>query len=421
MKHKVDIKHIAFGFYFISILIQVAIVYNSTGIQPPDSDYFFHESEALRVLSTGNLYPDGTSPFVVAPGYINLLAVFLFVFGRIKSILYLNILLGMLCTLSIYKLAQNFLNQTSAYISLIFFSLYINNWGFNLYLNTDIPYLALGYFILLLYISYDNPWLLFLAGIILAIANWIRPFLPVFTITLFAVAFFLKEYKWYKSILYIFSGLILGLLIIGSIHKITFGQFLFQSTSGGWNLYMSANDLADGTCSGTVFEAACKIFPENQDMTYKEKDKYMFNVALDWIKKNPIKYLSFLPRKIIKLYAIDATGISILAGEYSSGYDGNIYKFLKKFPNYELYEWLIIYNQSFYIIILLLFIFSSIKLIMHKNRFGMIMLLYFLSYSAYVLIVNVQPRYHAPMIPLFIMFASYSVYLITSPTISNKI
>ena len=112
-------KRILIFVILIFIAIQGLIVTLMEVEQFSDSAVYF--KSAQNAIEAGKLYPlenDLTNSVIVAPGWVNLIAL-LIVFGSIKSILYCNIILNTIILGELYYISQ--ISVESAIICLTLF------------------------------------------------------------------------------------------------------------------------------------------------------------------------------------------------------------------------------------------------------------------------------------------------------------
>jgi hypothetical protein len=210
----------------------------------------------------------------------------------------------------------------------------------------------------------------------------------------------------------LFFGLIMAILTIGFSSYISSSHFEFQSTTAGVNLIMGANDDANGTYMTEVFKMGKLGYLENRkQLTYRQKDSIWQKRAFDWIKTNPINYIKLVPKKLFYMYAHDCSWMSPLYGdmEYGAVYSDNIKSPIKYFPNLNRFKWTMVWNQLNYGMILTLGLLGFIKIIIKKHNFGIILGFLLILGTGYTIITMAIARYHAPFIPILIIFSSFFI------------
>jgi hypothetical protein len=291
-------------------------------------------------------------------------------------------------------------------------SIYVTNYGIVLYSGTEIPFMFLT--VLSLFLAFQKkPYSLFCSGILLAIANWIRPFLPVYLIVIILIILlsrFKIVYK-LKLISAHFIGILITILIIGLLSYKNSGFFIFQSTTGGVNLIMGANDKADGSYNTEVFKKG-NLGYIVKEISFAQRDSLLKSYAVNWIKMNPIKYLLLAPKKIFYLYAHDFYAMNPLSGNMKNVVESKEYilKLFSSFPHFNTFQFLMLENQLFYI---LLFIFCLLGIYYSLNQknsnLNLICLIWILG-TCFTIITVGGARYHYPYMPYVLALASFAIY-----------
>ncbi len=279
---------------------------------------------------------------------------------------------------------------------------------------------SIYFYILKNKLSYFNSGLLLAASIAVRPTGWV----------LFIVYFIIFVYHLYKrfpisKFILIFSGTAIFILSFGFIVKSNFGRFEFQSTTGPVNLIQGANDDATGSYNDKVFEKGNIGYIENiNSLTYYQREKIWKERSVKWISEHPFKWISFLPIKLAALYAWDDTAISSLLQFPKL----NFYQAVKSIftktsvnKNWDdatltrkmIYFAFQIYNQLFYILVLLLFILFLFKYykIIFKEEILFILFLFIIFGTGLTLITVGIPRYKYNFFIMMIIF--------TSPFIDN--
>lgn len=126
----------------------------------------------------------------------------------------------------------------------ILFCLLNTFWSEVVQLRTEIPFNAFAFAGLAVLFT-DKKWSYPVAGLLLALANWIRPIALAFLIA--AVCVVLLRNKKISHIATLVAGYAAAIVLIGSISLISSGHFVYQATTFGYNLIMSAYN--DDVCS----------------------------------------------------------------------------------------------------------------------------------------------------------------------------
>jgi hypothetical protein len=279
---------------------------------------------------------------------------------------------------------------------------------------TELPYTALVFLGLALIFSRKKYNILF-AGIVLALSNWIRPLTIAF---LLGGVMYLLLSKNRKLIFALVGCYILLIVLIGITSYIHTGYFIYQSTTSGYNLVMGANDDADGSFDATCFQEGKIAYlpPEISDtMTFAEKDNYYKRIAIDWILRNPIKWLLLFPRKIFYMYGTEEfysrllfsnDAIKVSHAEYIISMPNRIFSGKANFTDFYM-----IYSQITYMTILIGFVICIIFEVKRRGyaKFMPLIAVFFIG-SSITLVVVGGARYHVPFEPILIIFAAMAYF-----------
>ena len=90
-------------------------------------------------------------------------------------------------------------------------------------------------------------------------------------------------------------------------NKANTGYFVTSSTTGGYNLIMTANDRALPRPEFSIFSDSTNIayVPNREKLTFAEKDSIYKDRAIGWIAAHPVKYVILYVVKIGWLWSGD--------------------------------------------------------------------------------------------------------------------
>ena len=388
------------------------ILFNADQIE--DSERY--RGWAITIAESNSFYPDETfeyEQYIANPGFINYLSLFYKISDNDKLPIAGNILLILIMAGCIYYIALKlFKNKTIAWLSLILLGLFPTFIGEALNLRSEILFTTIAYGAVAIVLS-DNRRKYIFCGVLLALANWVRPLGLVFLLSIMLYMLITKE----KLINYIklLSSIIIVVLLIGTASYFSSGHFLFQSSTAGINFIMGANDDADGSYNRDVFNEGNEGYIENSDLiSYSDKDEFWMDKSIKWIKENPGEYLALIPAKIYYMYAIDTYAFSSFYSnkvktsgkEYITPLVKNIIQL--KLNELTWVDFVVMINQSLYMAYLLLMVISVIMMLIKKqNLRQVVFLMSIVILGTGMTIVTVGgARYHYPYLPiLFIMSA----------------
>jgi hypothetical protein len=365
---------------------------------------------ATDCFNNGKWYPNEDylhSSYIWAPGLINLLIFQLKVFGTLKVNFFFNLLMNIGILWNVYLLAKRFFNQRTAYLSVTLFCWLFSNILIVLPVATEIPFLFLSLSAFNLFLT-RKGWALILAGILFALANWIRPLVVVF---LFVVLLWmlLKKYS-LRHYVQLLLPFILLIFSIGWMANKQFGHFVTQSTTSGVNLIMTCNDRAYGGVATSLLAdstSTCYI-KDAKKYTFKEINSIYMKRSINWMKEHPVKTVALYAIKIPGLYIEDSwPERRVLAG--GSGFvdkavhgSANHMDIVNRIIN-------MLVKSIVYYIVMILFLISIIKyrkdLLTDKGYVVLILLLGTLATCVF----SVGPAYHYPYLFAAIIWASYYI------------
>lgn len=398
-------KKFSFIIFIVSLLIEVLYVTVNSADQV-SQDACTHYQMASYSIEHGWYFfsnPDWIYYlYNSTPGWINHMIWIMSLGFGLKGVLYLNVLFNLGIGILLYKLADFFLNERVAAISLILFALY-PTWIISPRIaNSEIPYLF--YMMLGMWLLFKDKWYWIMgAGVCIVMANWIRPFLPV--LILFSVIILYSQHRFsWKPYAYLGVGIIIPILIIGGVTYRIVGHFEYQSLTQGVNMIMCAWDGATGGFTQEVFEKGNIGYIENaSQVPYWEKNAFWVSQAFNWIYEHPVEWLSLLPKRIVMLYWSDTF--------YFVNYDKTctIENIIESFPNESVYGWLFIVNHVYYYLLMLLSICGFIYGCIKRNMIIFLILLFVLASTAITVLAPGINRYHMVLMPFFIMVAAFYI------------
>ena len=394
-----NIKTIALILLLIWLISQIIYIIFYWG-EPQYSDAKTYQNLAFQCYNNHIWYPSinhiNIDSYIFNPGYVNWLLLQLRIFKTLNIIPITNILLNCILLYSIFNITKKLTNQTTAYYTIVLFCLMYSNITISAATMSDLPFACLIYLSLML--SIKNSKYIILAGILMALANYVRPLIILFIIPLI-IYMIVNHYKFKHYCIY-FCSMVITLLIIASFNYKLNGNFIISSSTGGVNLIMGANDDMTGTYCDTVFEKG-KIGYINplDNLNVFEKDQFWKSQALSWIKENIGKYIIYAPAKLIRLWGGDDYQDLALK-------DSNIHNK----PNLMIRLTKLVYKSFIYYLALTLFILYLLKF---KNQLwsnkGLYLIPIILVSGMHMLLYGGM-RYHYPFIPIIIMYASMYLF-----------
>ncbi|MDR2627465.1 MAG: hypothetical protein LBC40_05480, partial [Dysgonamonadaceae bacterium] len=289
------------------ILGQIGLIIYFWG-KPQGSDPGVYMRWARECFEAGKWYPMDKhvySSYICTGGLINFMILQLKLFGTLNVNMIFNLLMNIAIATEIYFLGNRFFSKKTASYAVIIWCFLYSNLMVVVSAGTEIPFLflALSAFCLCL-----HPRMLFIAaaGVLLALANWIRPLASVFLAGII-IYMLLKKYEW-KHYLCLLVFLVTVVFTIGKATEKQIGYFVYQSTTFGVNLITTANDRAYGGNATSLFrDSTSTAFIEHlENYTFMQRDSIWRARSFQWISAHPARYGMLYLKKLAGLYVEDS-------------------------------------------------------------------------------------------------------------------
>jgi hypothetical protein len=301
---------------------------------------------------------------------------------------------------AIFEIAKKLFNIRIAYISTILFCLIYSNAVIVVGNRTEIPFV---FFLLAAFANIKHRWHnVLIAGLLMSIAEWYRPLMPVFIPGLLLYMYYKKFEKKYYVVF--FLSLVIGVSCIGLFNKVQTGTFFIHPSTGGANLFMTANDKAYGGTATHLLSDTDVVGTIPKEYNALQRDSVYKELAVNWIKENPVKYSTLYIKKIFGLYIEDSWPDRAIM--HSSG-KLSIYVTDKDYKNLIGMASLMFLKSFVYYLVIFLFIYSVYKnrrdIISTKGSILITLVLGTLATCIYV----VSPTYHYPYMYAIVIWASF--------------
>lgn len=292
-----------YGTMLLWLVVQILMVVLYWG-KPQYSDAHSYISLASQCYNSGGWYPTDiqidNDSYLFNPGYVNFLIVELKLFGSFLYHGIIGILLNGLLLLSIRSVIKNLLNSEAADYATILFCIMFSN------MIAPVPVMSDLFFTCLLFASLalirKNNWWLALSALIMCCANYTRPLLCVFALAIL-LYMLMQHFGWKRIAIYCVSYVVFSCALNAVVSHNTAAKDASGSTLG-INLIMGANDSMNGTVNNVVFEEGNIGYVAENTNVY-QKDSIWRNHAISWIVEHPVKYVSYIPVKLARLWWAD--------------------------------------------------------------------------------------------------------------------
>ena len=408
----------------VMIAAQIIMIIRFNGQQVSDGHWF--TKKALFCAENGLWYPSAehiSSRYFSANGLINLMALLFRLGAGLRTIYVINALLVQVmlwsCVFIVYRVARS-VGFCCRFI--VLFCLLNTMWGYVVIVNTEIMFNALAFLGIALLFS-EKRLASVACGLLLALANWVRPLGLIFLLGSLLVLVYRK--KTVKHFVGVIAGFCAVVAVIGCVSLRSGGYFVYQATTSGINLIQTANDDADGSYMDEVFnEGKAGYIPEDQqkEMTFKDFDRVYRERGLDWIRQHPFKYLSQIPRKLFLLYATETySGNAYFNNEVVTSGKEYIIDVVRKIMGradepLAFGDILVVADQAWYSLIMVLALIGLVRSLMNnKWRFLLPFVFIAVMGTGVAMILISGARYHFPYLPIFIMSAAFAIGEIKKP------
>ena len=398
--------------WLILVGAQIYMLVTFTGEQISDAAGYLggaveHAAAGLWYPSAGDIHHQ----YFHGNGYVNLLILTLRFTKDIRVMFAYNILFCQIMLFSGLYITEKLLkNADTVALFAVFFCLLNTFWSETTHLRAEYPFTALAFLSFALLFARRD--LGFLAGIVMALANWVRPLGLAFMVG--AVLIRVYQGRGIRSIVKLLLGFGLTVGLIGLITYFYCGHFVYQATTLGYNLIMSAHDHADGS----FMDMSPYIsIPEElaATMIYKDYDAFYIQASLDWILKNPGKYLGQIPAKLFYLFATETySGSTFFNNEFSTAGMDYIQRLLGRITGsngeaFTFADLLICLDQLWYMLIMVLAAAGLVLCVKRRQwRAFLPLFMALLGGTAITVLVVGNARYHFPYYPIFFLLAAYA-------------
>lgn len=373
----------------------------------PDAQGYEHHAiacykECSTYPSISNLY----DTYIQAPGLVNVLIPVYAVFHSVRPFFFLNLAMNVAILFEIVFIGRTFFSERVGRLSGVVYALFLSNIFAPTNLCSEVLYLflSLSAFCLSLKNKVTNQ---IFAGLLYALAYTVRPLVLAFVVASIIYHYVARVKKFQPVFLVLSFVLLLGGIAIYNNDKI--GTPLISSSTGGYNLLMTANDHAIPTPNHSIFYDKDGIaHPQIAGhYTFYEKNDLWKREAVSWIKQHPAKYSLLCLERVGVMFNKDVWSVPSLMGDL----DNPDYAIKSGSTSKMLLCQLIRMGYSLWYYIILLFfvvsLFKNRKLIFTKK--GIMLVILVLGVGGTCLF-PMEHRYHYPYIFIIAIWAS--VYIV---------
>lgn len=401
------------AYYIICIftILQLLILHTFGYTPYPDSEgYTFLAKECIEAGYIVYPIPSLDYPFIWNLGAINAVVFSLKLFSSVTPLLYLYAFFKGITVLLFYLFTKKITCVHTALTALIIYVTYPANYGECTSLLSELPFV---FFVFLAVWLITNKEKNFTGGMVLAIANTIRPMGLVF-IAAYIVWFLCKRSSARKKIAHLLAGYSFVILSIGAFNYVRSGYFFYQTVTGWMALmqYSWDNDM-DKSDDIALFDHADPMYTDSsKHYNSIQKDSIYQAHFFVWLANNKAEYVRQMPKKLFATYISDNTNICTFLPDKTEReymYEPlSMNTLFKNFPILSAVQWLAIANLVYYYIIILLATLSTILLIrIRRIKYYIFCISSILIGTVVILLVgHGESRFHQPLMPFFIILAA---------------
>lgn len=395
------------------ILIQLALCLTFDGMQVSDAESYL---ELARYYATVNSWYPGPgdlhATYIFGNGYVNLLSVVMRLSTDMIWAFLLNMLFTQMIVLSWADIAGQLTGRTqTACMTVVLLCAMCGLWGEVVATRTELCFMAFMGVSLALSLR-KSAGALLAAGVLMGLANWVRPLLVVFLPGV--LLFFLMRRVGWKRVLAYLAGLALVIVLLGARTYQRTGRFVYQAQTMGVNMLMGANDDADGSYVGEVYdEGKPGYVAPGSGVTFDERDARYKHYAVEWIMEHPLRFAALAPAKLFYYLATDIyCGSSFFGNRIQTDNLGYIRELAAIVTGrgsrpFALGDAVVILSQLTYMLVFLAYVAFVVDCLRRRCWLRLLPLHLIFALSCGVTVMTVGgARYHMPYLPIFCLCAA---------------
>lgn len=417
MKQEKALKIFALVANAIMLLLHFRLVFIFSGEQVGDAPEYI--SLAIRVVEKTGFYPIASDfvgvRYIHNPGMVNYLALLFRITRDLRLVFLLNVLFAQIILFSsryiLWKITES---RRAQYLYQVFFCIYFSLGVAGGIVSAGVEYVFTSLTLLAAALILTEKRILWpIAGLILAIANYVRPVFAFAVIPIIITVVCLKIKGKYIRIGCFLGGMVAAVLLLSGINYRYCGKPIYQATTM-WSVFIVGNNpIADGNNTWDVFNEGniAYVSPEESEgWTCDDFDAHNKELVIDWVKHNPEKVLLLIPKRLFYFWAADTYFISAYSNNTEPA-DKSEYMLdiIHKVTGFNIgaltpTQWVCVVSQGIYCLILALGLVSLIAQILRKSFKGYLGLYAFLllANGAYALTYGCA-RYHFMYMVIIIM------------------
>ena len=401
---------IAFFFFLLAILLFVGYT--------PTNDGDGYIGYALMSLKDRQPYPSHSTimgqPFIWNIGQINLIALSLWLTRSIMPVLVLMCALKAATAYVVARIAELLFNHRTGLIAILLYIAYPNNWGQSTMLLSEISSVALALTALYLTLKYNRAKAWIAAGLLFAIATWIRPISPIYIGSAFLYHLFFNRKLILKRYACVVGGYAALLIGFGSSCYLRTGYFLTQPTTVWFNF--AANTYEKSTkveYNQPVYpKGTARYIANREKLTALQCRDIWRQRSLQWLGNHKIAYLKKVPGRLFWMYYEDIDNIPAFLKDKQRAENNYVTlpvtSIAHQINSLSPIQYFALINEICYIIIILMAVVATAQLLLKREYRSTFLPLFIIVAGslALVLVSHGETRFKAPFMPFFFVLAA---------------
>lgn len=401
---------IAFFFFLLAILLFVGYT--------PTNDGDGYIEYALMSLKDRQPYPSHSTimgqPFIWNIGQINLIALSLWLTRSIMPVLVLMCALKAATAYVVARIAELLFNHRTGLIAILLYIAYPNNWGQSTMLLSEIPSVALALTALYLTLKYKRAKAWIAAGLLFAIATWIRPISPIYIGSALLYHLFFNRKLILKRYACVVGGYAALLIGFGSSCYLRTGYFLTQPTTVWFNF--AANTYEKSTkveYNQPVYpKGTARYIANREKLTALQCRDIWRQRSLQWLGNHKIAYLKKVPERLFWMYYEDIDNIPAFLKDKQRAENNfvtlPVTSIAHQINSLSPIQYFALINEICYIIIILMAVVATAQLLLKREYRSTFLSLFIIVAGslALVLVSHGETRFKAPFMPFFFVLAA---------------
>lgn len=369
-------------------------------------------------LKDGQPYPSHSSimgqPFIWNIGQINLIALSLWLTRSIVPVLVLMCALKAVSAYVIARITELLFNHRTGLIAILLYIAYPNNWGQSTMLLSEIPSVALALTALYLTLKSSSVRTWIAAGLLFAIATWIRPISPIYIGSALLYHLFFNRKLIFKRYACVVGSYAALLIAFGTSCYLRTGYFLTQPTTLWFNFVESTYEKSTKVDYSRYAypQGTARYIANREKLTALQCRDIWRQRSLQWLGNHKIAYLKKVPGRLFWMYYEDIDNIAAFLKNKQRAENNYVTlpvsSIAHEINSLSPIQYFALINEICYIFILLMAVMSTAQLLRKREYRSLFLPLFVIVAGslALVLLSHGETRFKAPFMPFFFMLAA---------------